>query len=653
MASVAPQAVAAAVAGAATALAYLDAKYHLSKDIATNRYFGAAASFSAAKAKANRNSLWYDFEAQVNRLPAHEQCLWSRNANYTWRETHANACRYAQALLELGVTPGTLIATYMNNSPDFIFALLGSWSIGSAPALINHNLGGQGLVHCLKISGAKLLLVDNDSSFLQRIQQVRHHLEQELGIKIIVLDEATKDAINSFEPKRPDRTYRENVKPDFPMCLLYTSGSTGLPKCCPFQVGRASVIQGARIKSCGMKPGPNGDRWYDCMPFYHGTGHTVAVTCMTTGITLCIGRKFSTSGFWQDIRDSDATAMTYVGETVRYLLTPPPSPLDKQHRVKLAFGNGLRPDVWARFAERFGIETVAEIFNSTEGVLALQNICRGEFQLGAVGHQGAISRRNTHDVYIPVETDYETGQMYRDPKTGFARRKPYEQGGELLVRVASEKAFVGYWNNPEATAKMFERNVFKKGDLFYRTGDALRRTPDGLWYFMDRLGDTYRWKSENVSTAEVSQVLGRLSGVVEAIVYGVEVPGHDGRAGCAALNIDPAQRASIAFYASLLAHARESLPKYAVPIFIRVIANLQPMHNNKQNKAPLKKEGIDHAKIASGEGGREDRLLWLPEALGVKGRGEGYVEFEPRDLEGLRSVARAQTGGGGPVAARL
>lgn len=308
--------------------------------------------------------------------------------------------------------------------------------------------------------------------------------------------------------------------------LRYVSGSTGLPKCCPFEVGRAFVLQGPRIKSCGMKPGPNGDRWYNCMPFYHGTGHTVAVTCLTTGITLCIGRKFSTSGFWNDIRDSDATAMVYVGETVRYLLTPPPSPLDKQHRVKLAFGNGLRPDVWARFAERFGIETVAEIFNSTEGVLALQNICRGEYQLGAVGHQGAINRRKFHDIYIPVEIDYETGQMYRDPKTGFARRKPYEDGGEMLVRVPNEKAFVGYWNNPQATAKMFERNVFKKGDLFYRSGDALRRTPDGLWYFMDRLGDTYRWKSENVSTAEVSQVLGRASGVVEAIVYGVEVPGR-------------------------------------------------------------------------------------------------------------------------------
>lgn len=190
---------------------------------------------------------------------------------------------------------------------------------------------------------------------------------------------------------------------------------------------------------------------------------------------------------------------------------------------------------------------------------------------------------------------------------------------------------------------MYARDVFRKGDLFYRTGDALRRTPDGRWYFMDRLGDTFRWKSENVSTAEVAEALGRHHGVHEAIVYGVEVPGHDGRAGCAALHISPEGRASPPFYRALLEAARKSLPKYAVPVFLRVTANMQPMHNNKQNKAPLKKEGIDVRKIAEGEMS-EDRILWLPEALNVKGKGEGYVEFTEADLEALKAAAVAQTG---------
>ncbi|EOD45393.1 Very-long-chain acyl- synthetase family protein [Neofusicoccum parvum] len=638
MAALVPAA-AAAVAGATAAAAYVDAKLHISKDLRNMRSIKREIGRFQEKARTNRTSLWYDFEAQVKRLPATEPCLWSRDGgSVTWAAAHAQACRHAGFLLERGVEPGALVAVYLQNSADFVLAVLGAWAVGSAPALINYNLGGQGLLHCLRISGARVLLVDADEGCRRRIDEVRESIEGELGMRIVVMDEETKSAIAAREPTRPERKYREGVKPTDPMCLMYTSGSTGLPKACPFEVGRAFAITKPRIEAVGLSPGPNGDRWYDCMPLYHGTGYTVAVSCLTTGITLCIGKKFSTSNFWKDVRDSDATAFVYVGETARYLLAAPKSPLDRQHRVKVMFGNGLRPDVWRKFGERFGVQTVAEFFNSTEGVFALMNICSGEFTQGSVGHHGLVQRMSLRNVYIPVEIDHETGEMYRDPKTGFARRRPYEAGGEILVQVASEKAFVGYWKNPEATRKMFVRDVFRKGDLFYRTGDALRRTSDGRWYFMDRLGDTFRWKSENVSTAEVAEVLGNYPGVNEAIVYGVEVPGHDGRAGCAALHIPLERRSSPAFYAALLAFARKSLPKYAVPIFLRITANMQPMHNNKQNKTPLKKEGIDVKKIAEGDM-NEDKILWLPESLNVKGRGEGYVEFTEADLEALKAAA--------------
>ena len=374
---------------------------------------------------------------------------------------------------------------------------------------------------------------------------------------------------------------------------------------------------------------------------------------MLSGVTLCIGKKFSTSKFWSDVRDSKSTAFVYVGETARYLLANPPSELDKKHKVKVMFGNGMRPDVWHRFVERFGIETVAEFFNSTEGVFGLINICRGPFLATAVGHHGAILRRMLNNSYIPVEIDSDTNKIARDPKTGFAIRKPYEVGGEIIVQLPTEKAFVGYYNNPEATNKMFERNVFKKGDLFYRTGDALRRTEDGRWFFLDRLGDTYRWKSENVSTAEVSEVLGGYPGVVEANVYGVEVPGHDGRAGCAALYIDPALLPTFNFNA-LLAHARERLPKYAVPVFIRVLSNLTTMHNNKQNKVPLRNDGIDLRKIKErtdkeaaekglGEEVKYDTLYWHPASLSnakvpLKDD-KGYVVYRLEDWDALRNSA--------------
>ena len=252
----------------------------------------------------------------------------------------------------------------------------------------------------------------------------------------------------------------------------------------------------------------------------------VSMTNVMTGVTVCVGKKFSVSKFWSDIRDSRATWFTYVGETARYLLAASPSPLDKIHSVRCMYGNGLRPDVWLKFRDRFGVPEVCEFFNSSEGVFGLVNYSRGDYLAGIVGHYGGIMRHLTKNTIVPILIDQTSGAVARDPKTGFAYRQTYEKGGEIIVAVPDTKAFAGYHNNPEATSKKFERDVFKKGDLWYRSGDALRRSADGKWFFMDRLGDTFRWKGENVSTAEVAEILGNYPGVVEANVYGVELPSH-------------------------------------------------------------------------------------------------------------------------------
>jgi len=290
------------------------------------------------------------------------------------------------------------------------------------------------------------------------------------------------------------------------------------------------------------------------------------------------------------------------------------------------YGNGLRPDVWIKFRERFGVPEVCEFFNSSEGVFALVNWSRGDYLAACVGHHGAILRYLYRNVYVPVRIDEATGTIVRDPNTGFAIREPYEKGGEIIVQVPDVKAFAGYHNNPEATSKKFERNVFQKGDLWYRSGDALRRDSDGKWFFLDRLGDTFRWKGENVSTAEVAEVLGKYPGVVEANVYGVALPSHDGRAGCAAVYIDPNEKKSFDF-AGLLRHTRFHLPKYAVPLFLRVVKEMTPIHNNKQNKVPLREEGVDPAKVKP-----HDKILWITE----KGRGNTYTDFHPDNWEDLK-----------------
>ncbi|KAK6599671.1 AMP-binding enzyme [Botrytis cinerea] len=564
----------AVVAGTSAAAMYLDGKYSILKDLNDKLKMRRTMKWYAEAEKSRKLCLYYLFEESVHRHP-NTECIWSREGCYTWKQSYDLVNQYGQWYLSQGVKPGDLVAFYLQNSPDFLFAWLGLWSIGAAPAMINYNLAGKALIHCVKVPKSKLILVDDDAELRGRIEDEREELEGELGIKIVFMDSSTLSEIRSGKAERPEDIYREEVKGNSPLGLLYTSGTTGLPKGCSFEVARGFVAGVGR--AAGKSPVRDDDRWYNCMPLYHGTGGITAVANLMSGITNCVGKKFSTSKFWGDIRDSKATWFTYVGETARYLLAAPPSPQDKNHCVRVMYGNGMRPDVWNKFKERF------------EGVFALTNHARGDWLATCVGHHGLISRWQFNDLYVPVKIDDVSGAIARDPKTGFATREPFEKGGEIIVAIPNTAAFAGYFNNPEATGKKFESNVFKKGDLYYRTGDALRRDNDGRWFFLDRLGDTFRWKGENVSTAEVAEVLGKFDGVVEAIVYGVQLP-------------------STMVELDVLLHTRKHLPKYAVPVFLRIVKEMVPIHNNKQNKTPLREQGVDHDKVKA-----DDKLLWIEE----------------------------------------
>ncbi|KAL4927533.1 putative very-long-chain acyl-CoA synthetase family protein (CefD1) [Aspergillus undulatus] len=617
-----------ATAATLTLAAYLNGKYHIAKDLTGILQLASAyRGHDRAAAKGQLNP-WLVFETTAEQYPD-MLAIWSREGTYSYRETYTRAAQYGHFFLSRGVKKGELVALYLQNRPEFMFAWLGLWSIGCAPATVNYHLNGDALVHCLRIAGAKVVLVDDDPGCVERMEGVKDVVSGELGMEAVVVDGRFDEIVRGFpETVAEDGRLALDTPGERPSILLYTSGTTGMPKGCAFTMSRLYPGLTLRRQGTGDKAGPDGDRWYSCMPLYHGTSAMALIICLTTGVSIAIGRKFSVRQFWTDIRDSDSTVFVYVGEAARYLLAAPPSELDKAHRVRLMYGNGLRPDVWERFRDRFNVSEVGEFFNSTEGVFTLFNHNKGPFTAGSVGHHGLLLRLMMNNTYVPVVIDPNTGDVLRDRDTGFVVRSPYEVGGEMLVKIPNKEAFQGYWDNEEATNKKYLRDAFKKGDLYYRSGDALRRSSDGRWYFLDRLGDTFRWKSENVATAEVSEILGSHPSIVEANVYGVKVPNHEGRAGCAALQLRSGTDESD--LNDLARFARSRLPKYAVPVFLRIVQDSTHTDNHKQGKVGLRDEGVDPGKTGTKvKEGKEDKFLWLEPSS------DQYREFGEDDWRGI------------------
>ncbi|TFB02925.1 Fatty acid transporter protein [Trichoderma ghanense] len=631
------------IPAAAASLAYLNAKSSFWYDLALVKSVVKASLRVRHGLNNDTINLFYALEsAALSRRLANKPFLIFEGKTHTYAQTYDRVLRYGHWIRKRsGVKPQEIVAMDFENSDTFIFVWFALWSIGAKPAFINYNLTGKPLAHCIEAATTRLCLIDPAVASNFEDEGVKQSLP---NVEFVVFTPEAEAEALATAPERAFNTDRSDGTMASMAMLIYTSGTTGLPK--PAVVSWAKCIYGGTMAETLLNRG-DGDIMYTCMPLYHSSAALLSV-CATllSGSTQALGRKFSTKRFWDECRASKATSIQYVGETLRYLLAAPPQldpvtgeDLDRKHHVRMAFGNGLRPDIWDRVKARFGIETIAEFYAATESPGAAWNVSSNDFARGAIGRSGWLHSLLTGSSSALVEVDWTTDSPWRDPVTGFCRRVGPGQPGEMLYRLPADdigQRFQGYLNNPGASDAKILRGVFRPGDAWFRSGDVLRRDGQGLTFFSDRIGDTFRWKSENVSTAEVSQAVGLHPAVREANVYGVELPHHDGRAGCAAVCLEPPVPDE-ATLRSLAAHVRASLPRYAVPLFLRLVRDVgvgsQTTGTNKQQKQSLRAEGVKPRMKSFEEGGDggETDVYWL--------RGDSYVPFRDKDwreLEGGR-----------------
>ncbi|KAM0244114.1 hypothetical protein ACHAP5_006596 [Fusarium lateritium] len=609
----------------AASLAYLNARSSTWYDLFLLRCVTTGASRMYYREWADRLNLFYLLENIATKPSTSDRALLIfEGKRYSYADVYDRVLRYGQWLkTELGVKKGDIVALDFQNSDTYIFVWLGLWSIGAKPAFLNYNLSGASLIHCLKAATTKLCIVDPNieenvgqdvRDELKDIRFVVHTLEVEAQI-------AATEAVRAPDSERSEKGLSSMA------ILIYTSGTTGMPKAAIVSWGKLIV---AGTMSEQLLDRSKGDIMYSSMPLYHSSTTIFSFSAtLLSGSTQALGRKFSTKTFWNEVRDSGATSILYVGETLRYLVSAPPQYdpetgecLDKKHNVKVAFGNGLRPDIWNEFKDRFGVEGICEFYAATEGTFATFNLSKNDFSAGAVGRNGWVYNLLMSFSVALVEVDWETDLPRRNPSTGRCYKARTGEPGEMLFRLPSNdpyRRFQGYYGNRAATEAKIMRDVFSKGDTWFRTGDVVRWDSEGRIYFHDRIGDTFRWKGENVSTAEVGDSLCKHSSIKEANVYGVSLPHHDGRAGCAAVHIasDPTPETM----QNIATHVRSELPKYARPLFLRIVSELgggQITGTMKQQKHTLREAGVDPSSDKSlGE------VYWL--------KGEAYVPFTEKD----------------------
>ncbi len=533
----------------------------------------------------------WDIVAKDN---ADKTALFFEDREVTYRQFIELSNKFTRWAFDADIKKDDCVALLMHNCPEYISIWLGISRSGGTTALLNTSLTGMGLAHCINIVGAKHIIVDPELA--SNFETAKEFLDNDIIIHSFDPDspvaEDSEGELNakvaSFDGSPVAKSDRPEITITDTCVYIYTSGTTGLPKAAKITHFRAQSI--SRGFTAIMST-TSADRNYITLPLFHSNGGILAVgAVLNVGGQAIIKKRFSVSEFWDDCVKYDATIFQYIGELCRFLTHAPHNPNETKHKLRIACGNGLRPDVWKEFTERFQIPQVLEWYGASEGNAPLFNL---DNKFGSIGRVPSWAKGllNLSIVKYDIKADAEIRGT-----DGLCIEADTDEVGELISKIINDGSsptnrFDGYADK-KATAKKILHDVYEKGDAWFRTGDLIRKDAKGYHYFVDRIGDTFRWKGENVSTSEVSEVISQYPNIVEANVYGVYIPKSDGRACMVALDIEDNFD-----FKGLMEYSAKHLPVYARPLFVRIQDEIEKTGTFKQRKVDLVEQGFDPDKV--------------------------------------------------------
>ncbi|XP_067288590.1 long-chain fatty acid transport protein 6 [Pseudorasbora parva] len=523
------------------------------------------------------------FELQARNIPDKPFIVFEEKI-LTYRDVEARSNRFANVLKShCGLKHGDIVALLMNNEADFICVWFGLCKLGCEVAFLNFNIKSQSLQHCLHSCAAKALVIGSD---LKSLDEVLLMLT-DTGIDVWVAAESSlqknvRTLLDKLESASPEKPVVDAPQPNLMsnFLFIFTSGTTGLPKAARISHIKAVMCM-AFLRLCGALAS---DKVYLTLPLYHMSASLLGIGgCIELGATCVLKKKFSASQFWKDCLKYDITVFQYIGELCRYLVNQPKTAEEAAHNVRLAAGSGLRADVWKEFVRRFGKIQIREAYGLTEASIGFVNYTD---EIGPIGRASYFNKLSLPFEFL--KCDPQTYEPIRTD-TGHCIKVSKGEAGLLVAPVMFTNPFLGYAGDKAMSERKLLRDVFKTADVYFNTGDLMLQDHRDFVYFKDRIGDTFRWKGENVSTTEVSEVLGCLDFLLDVSVYGVTVPGYEGRAGMAAVVLKEGHRLD---GDRLYGHLLHTLPPYAWPWFLRVQTSLDVTDTFKQQKGRLVQQGF-------------------------------------------------------------